>query len=154
MTHLFSVCCRQEPKDPQFEPHQITPKWSRWKSFLLNLFVLVPKIMIYQKNKQQIKKALFSISFYTLDQGQGSLANLRGRIAIALSAGGSQCWTKIGPALWKIGSTGFVRICTNDAFSWHLTQFSAKADDFDIRTLLIFGKIGPSSKALEGTPSI
>ena len=26
-------------------------------------------------------------------------------------------WPKIGPALWKIGSTGFVRLSKEDAFS-------------------------------------
>ena len=41
---------------------------------------------------------------------------------------------KIGPALWKIGSTDFVRMSKKDAFSWQFSQFLAKANDFGTRT--------------------
>ena len=41
---------------------------------------------------------------------------------------------KIGPALWKIGSTDFERTSKKDAFSRQFSQFSAKANDFGART--------------------
>ena len=44
---------------------------------------------------------------------------------------------KIGPALWNVDSTGFVRMSTKDAFSWQFSQFLAKANVFGARILLI-----------------
>ena len=47
-------------------------------------------------------------------------------------------WPKIGAALLKIDSTGFVRMSKKDTFSWQFSQFSAEAYDFGAKTVLIF----------------
>ena len=44
---------------------------------------------------------------------------------------------KIGPTLWRTGSTGFVKMSRKDAFSWQFSQFLIKANDFGAKTLLI-----------------
>ena len=62
--------------------------------------------------------------------------------------------TKIGPALWKIGSTDFVKMCEKGAFIGKLSQFSGLMLSFwckNSHNFVNFCKIGPSSKTLEGT---
>ena len=46
---------------------KITPKWSRWRSFLISLFILVPTIMILQNFEQ--KKHNFIYCFLLLIKG-------------------------------------------------------------------------------------
>ena len=48
---------------------------------------------------------------------------------------------EIGPALWKIGSTGIVRMSKKDAFSLLFSQFSAKANDFGTRSPSILSNL-------------
>ena len=48
---------------------------------------------------------------------------------------------EIGPALWKNGSTDFVRMSKRYAFSWQFSQFSAKANGFGARTSQILSNL-------------
>ena len=54
---------------------------------------------------------------------------------------------EIGPALWKIGSTDFLRMSKKDAFSWQFSKFSAKANDFGARTPPILSNLGELAQA-------
>ena len=58
---------------------------------------------------------------------------------------------EIGSALWKIGSTDFLKMCKQVAFSYQISLFSVKTTIFGSKTLLTFCQIGPSWKPLEGT---
>ena len=58
---------------------------------------------------------------------------------------------KIGSALWKIGSTDFLKMCEKDAFSCQISLFSAKTTIFGSKTIKTFSQIGPSWKLLEET---
>ena len=58
---------------------------------------------------------------------------------------------KNGSALWKIGSTDFLKMCKIVAFSYETSLFSVKTTTFGSKTLLTFCQIGPSWKPLEGT---
>ena len=105
----------------------------------------------------QIKNILSKISFILLPIFiQNLIFNFKHlyqfKTSYRTSVPSKATYRKISPALWKIGSTDFVKVSKKMPFLDTLANFQHKLMKVNSTKFVKLGRIGPSLKTLVGTP--